>query len=350
MKKLHSGTIRIPYATSCWVIAARAICKRSAIYCLILSLIFLAGACTSSRQRCQIRIDSKPTDAFVTMTQKVSDEEKTVPLGRTPLMRYLLVSTEGDSLTVTKRGYNEWKGTVTTESPEIVADMVPLSNEEKGWPVSNPAEFLTVIPVRVGIQKIADDAELEVTGDDALAFKSRVTDTLKKSLQERFGEKVRFAEIPPPANIEFWDEMSETLKDVYPSKVDYYPSPLAIKLRDDFNEIVSRNEGAVLLIRAEGHYMGAAKRFGVPALLTAMSVGFAFMGASTVSLYGPLNADFIAVQAALVHPQTKEVLWIGQRREIAHFSKTEVADQLIEKIVRQIPSRFFTFLKDKENL
>ena len=274
-----------------------------------------------------VRIASRPSNAFVVVCPGSSFREgQAFPLGKTYLQRLMPLTESGSSVRIMKPGYQVWEGKLSAAAAEIKADLVPLTEAQKqelGWFASPPCRRLTVVPVRMGIQKIGSKTDLSAESPDAASFTNRFLTALQAKLKQRFGSQ---ADLAQPADLvtgTFWQRLARQMEGINVATIGFRPVPKRLGFAETENASLAALDGAVLLVRAEAHYLSGGAVFvrsAIPLLLTAGSAAGSYavaqsLGASfyTYSVFGVApSKDAILVQMFLVHSSTRELMWDGR--------------------------------------
>jgi hypothetical protein len=306
---------------------------------IFLAAIASAYVCQAAESRpvdTTVRISSTPAGAFVLVSSgETFREDAALALGKTPLMRRMRLAANGSPVRITKAGYQVWEGKLSPGASDIKAELVPLTDAQKqelGWFGSPPCRRLTVVPVRLGIQKLGSKADGFETTSDAVSLTNRFLTAFEAMLKQRFGSR---AELATPTNLvtdAFWRQLANQMKGINVATVGFTPTPRRPSFTTGENASLAALDGAVLLVRAEAHYLGKGvifARAAVPLLLSAGSAAGGYpaaqsTGASfyTYSIYGGLpSSEDILVQRFLLNSSTRELMWYG-RRSCPSFSNT----------------------------
>jgi hypothetical protein len=302
-----------------------------------------------------VRISSTPSGALVLICPgEEFHEDAAVPLGKTPLLRLLPLTESNASIRITKAGYQVWNDKLSPDAPEIKAELAQLTEDEKqklGWFVSPPCYRLTVVPIRLGIKKVGSKAEGFETSSDATNFTSRFLTAFETTIKQRFGSQ---AELATPTNLvsdAVWQELARQVEGINIATVGFTPTPRRLDFTAGENASLADLDGAVLLVRAEAHYMGKGAIFAraaIPILLAAGSAagGIAVAQSTGASFYtytafgAAPSSDVIMVQMFLVHSSTRELMWYGQVIMPQFYKHEQVTERTATKAAEQIPAAF----------
>ena len=323
---------------------------------LLLSLCLLCGC--QSRQLITTHIGSEPDDALVMVSPKaVFEEQGAICLGKTPLIRYLGIDKSGGSVRITKAGYKEWQGMISPAMPDITAVLDPLPQGEdgnQGFEAAMSFSRINVIPMRLGIrQAVASKKELDQS-DDSRQFVTRFKEAFSQKLRQRFAKAVVMAEDDRMARADYWIEVETNLKKIQLERLGYYSVPPRMEVSPGFDAVLSANEGAVLLVRAEAIYLTKEQRTDRVLASLAVSIISAGVGmsvpiragSSRIAIYpvsSPGQSDEVVVaQMLLVHGKTKEVFWFGQVVLSDDYRRDSVVEDIARQAAAQLPSRYIS--------
>jgi hypothetical protein len=281
-------------------------------------------------------------------------EELALPLGKTPLLRLMPLAGSGSSVRITKAGYQAWEGKLSLAASEIKAELVPLTEAQKrdlGWFVSPPCRRLTVVPVRMGVQKIGSNTNRFAVSPEAEAFTNRFLTAFRTTMSQRFGSQAALAQPAALVTEAFWQRLAGLMQGISVATIGYTPVPKRLEFMADENASLAALDGAVLLVRAEARYVGGGTVFvrtAIPLLLTAGSAaaGYSVANATgspsyTYTVFGPApSSDAVLVQMFLVHSGTHELMWFGQVILPQYFKHPQVTEKAATKAAEQVPAAF----------
>ncbi len=327
-----------------------------------LVILLLAGLGDSASWAAQqrpidttVHIRSTPPGAFVLICPgDAFREAAALPLGKAPLMRLMPLSAIVNSVRITKAGYQVWEGKLSLGDSDIKAALVPLTEAQKqelGWFVSPPCRRLTVVPVRLGIQRLGSKAEGFETSSDAVSFTNRFLTVLDATIKQRFGSQ---AVLTTPTNLvtdAFWQNLARQMEGINVATIGFTPTPRRLSFTTEENASLTALDGAVLLVRTEAHYLGKGAIFAraaVPLLLSAGSAAGGYAAAQstgasfyTYSIYGGIpSTEGILVQMFLLHSSTRELMWYGQAFMPQFFKHEQVTENTARKAAEQVPAAF----------
>lgn len=296
-----------------------------------------------------LHITSDPPGALAMYTPPGNpfNEKDAKVLGKTPLLRLLLPDLGGSQVQVSKAGYLEWLGTISAASPEIQVKLQPLPADDENTASSPPLQSIALVPVRVGLRKIGTDG-FETTAA-AAEFKNNLLKELGASLATRFGDQASIQSGSKEIlETKVWAHLEQQVSKIRLEKLGFYPRPVRVDMPEALTSMLGNSSQALLLLRAEGHYLSTGQRVArvaVPLLLTAAgavagaSVAASNPGASVVyPIFGPgPSQETVLLQVYLVHAQTRELLWYAQVVTPSRFDDEGVTEAVARKTIEQIP-------------
>jgi hypothetical protein len=310
----------------------------------------------------RVRVSSEPAGALVMYSRDRPFDEKTAAVwGTTPLSRYV-DAIEG-VVRISKTGFDEWEGVLDEQHMTVNARLTPRRDEHGEWPVveSPPTDFLSVVPLRVGIQEIGQEGKPLDDSDESKTFRQEFVWKLSRELVKRFGRAAQVnkdVQLTPVAAQTVWSRLDDQMANVRVEKIGYYPQPVRVDVDTRALGIAAKAGAAVVLVRAEAYYLGTGTqivRAAVPILLTAASAagGAAVAASAGAPLYvypvfGPItaNEDAMIAEVYVVHPWTKELLWTGRAAARGHYTNSAVIEGVVTNLVNAIPSRFVGGVND----
>ena len=360
MKKLLNGPQKISSQTRCSSLSqwGRSVGGEIAFWLFSLTAVVTFVGCASAPVKpsnyvqTTLQVSSTPEDALVMMSCAATfDEKSALVIGRTPLLRLRNLPKKGCELSISKPGYHEWRGRITPDASTISAELVAFSEDEKaklGFVDSQPADCLSLVPVRVGIHQLGDKAEIMESSPDAEDFRTNVIEGFKKELPKHFGAKAEVRQEAELQNTNTWIELEDNLKTLRLEKIGFYPVPRRLDLTPKVASKLKDIGGIVLLVRTEAYYLKSNDRFmraAAPLLLSFASGATALSTQPgpiyTFLVFGGLpQSEVVFVQIYMIHAETQELLWYGQVQSPDNFKRDNLLEELIQRVVAQIPSAF----------
>jgi hypothetical protein len=258
---------------------------------------------------------------------------------------------------VSKRGFEEWEATLGARHLTLNAKLVPLADRdgEIATVESPPTDFLTVVPLRLGIHKVGEEEGVLESSEQGKVFEFEFLQKLSRELMKRFGSAALVTEdapLAPSAANAIWSRIGGQLAGVRVEKLGYHPRP--VRLDIDARDLGSgaKAGAALALLRAEGSYVGTGTKVarGVVQVVVTTAVGAgaaagaAAAGAAPVIVGAPPPLtpleETVVGELYVVHPWTKELLWIGRAAGRGRYTEPGVVDGVVARLVSEIPSRF----------
>jgi len=142
--------------------------------------------------------------------------------------------------------------------------------------------------------------------------------------------------------------LEDHLKTLRLEKIGFYPVPRRLTLTPAVAGKLKDIGGVVLLVRAEAYYLKSNDRFmrAAAPLLLSFASGATALSTQPGPIYtflvfgGVPQSEVVFVQIYMVHAETQELLWYGQVQSPDNFKRDNLLEELIQRVVAQIPSAF----------
>jgi len=278
-------------------------------------------------------------------------------MGKTPLRRLMEIPDDGMHVCISQYGHEEWHSRVFPASPPVLAKLKPVAAGQAS--ASQECAGIAIAPVRVGPRLISDEGGELDSGEEAEEYRDIFCDTFRGTIAEQGLKHPPMIKISAEVGAQVWREFEKQMTSHCFERVPYMPERMRLEIPPRVRDLLAESGRYILLMRAEGYYIGGRTRFvraAAPFVLTAASiaisannpVGSHTSGNATTTTYAfPVfgampSEDHIVIQEVLLNPHTQEIEWCGQISAPAYYRKRDAVESLAKLAAELVPDEFLT--------